>query len=182
MNRSRWRERLPRVGVETALRPWLREPHSLTARLQRHGRFRVRLLQQRLAHANGDEAGLLGVGDRDPCWVREVVLHCDEAPVVFAHTVLPQHPRGVLHHWFARLGTRSLGSLLFAHPGFRRGRLSYARLDPQHPLYAAAAAVLGVRPPAFAARRCLHCFRRQVVLVTEVFSPALADFRPLAGA
>jgi len=154
------------------LRDWLREPDSLTARLMRHGAFRVKLLRQALGYAHPDECAVLGISPRTPCWVREVVLFCDGRPAVFAHTLLPARPHGVLGRWFARLGTRSLGSLLFAFPRFVRGALAFARLDRRHPLYAPASAVFG-GPPATAlhARRCVHALGRQRVLVTEVFSP-----------
>lgn len=169
---SRWRDRPPRRGVEASLRNWLCEPGSLTARLQRSGRFRLQLLRQRLHCVNPDEEDILGLPSHARCWVREVVLHCNDTPVIFAHTVLPTEPRGVLGRWFAGLGGRSLGSLLFAHPGFRRGQLAFARIDPRHPLHARAANALGISPPCFFARRCVHGFGRQRVLVTEVFAAA----------
>ncbi|MBI2307879.1 MAG: chorismate lyase [Rhodocyclales bacterium] len=173
---SGWRRRPFFAGRDVAWRDWLCEAGSLTARLKRRGAFRIELLNQGVRHANRDECAALGIAARTPCWVREVVLYCDGQPVIFAHTVLPAAPRGVLGRWFARLGTRSLGSLLFAHPGFVRGRLAFARLGIRHPLHAPAAAALGRMPPdGFYARRCTHRFRRQAVLVTEVFSPLLAE-------
>ncbi len=170
-----WHRRPLFAGRHDALRDWLCEPDSLTARLKRRGAFRIALLRQERARANADECAALGISPRTPCWVREVVLHCDGLPAIFAHTVLPASPRGVLGRWFARLGTRSLGSLLFAHPGFVRGELAFARLATPHPLHAPAVAALG-RPPAggFRARRCTHRFGGQAVLVTEVFAPRLA--------
>jgi len=170
---SLWRDRTPAIGVDASLRGWLREPGSLTARLQRCGRFRLKLLRQRLHCANPDEEAILGLPSHARCWVREVLLHCNDTPVIFAHTVLPTEPRGVLGRWFAGLGGRSLGSLLFAHPGFKRGQLSFARIDRRHPLYARAAGALGVSPPHFFARRCAHGFGAQRVLVTEVFAKPL---------
>lgn len=169
-----WGHDLPRLGVDASLRDWLREKGSLTARLQRSGRFRLKLIGQRLSGANPDEEALLGLPSHARCWVREVVLYCDDAPVIFAHTVLPASPRGVLGRWFAGLGGRSLGSLLFAHPGFVRDCLSFARIDRRHPLHAAASAALGVSPRHFFARRCVHAFAGQRVLVTEVFAAAPA--------
>jgi len=156
------------------LRDWLREPASLTARLQRCGRFRVAVLRQRLGHANADERVLLGLRANDPCLVREVALYCNEVPVIFAHTVLPASPRGILCRWLARLGSRSLGSLLFAHPAFRRSALAYRAIDRRHPLYAGAAGLCAGQPPSrLAARRCVHRFGPQRVLVSEVFLPAM---------
>lgn len=179
---SRWHHRPFFAGGRVPVRDWLDEPGSLTARLRRCGVFRVELLRQGLSQANADECGILGVSQRLPCWVREVVLRCDERPVIFAHTAMPAWPRGVLAHWFARLGTRSLGSLLFAHPGFVRGQLEFARVDSRHPLYAQAVAVLGI-PAAqfFLARRGTHHFRNQRVLVTEVFSPCLGATGVFSG-
>ena len=171
----RWRNRPPALGLHPHLRNWLCEPASLTARLQRCGRFRLKLLRQRLHVAHCDEEAALGLAPHARCWVREVLLHCNDVPVVFAHTVLAAEPRGVLSRWFAGLGGRSLGSLLFAHPGFERGQLAFARIDPRHPLHARAVAALGVQVPYFLARRCVHRFGRQRLLVTEVFAGAIAS-------
>lgn len=158
------------------MRDWLRERGSLTARLMRHGTFRVAVLRQCLHHANADERALFSLRPAARCHVREVVLYCDGVPVIYAHTVLPAEPRGILSRWFARLGSRSLGSLLFTHAGFVRGPLAYARIDRRHPLFAPAAALLASPPPAtFAARRCLHRYGTQAVLVSEVFLPAIAE-------
>lgn len=174
---SSWQRRPPRLGTDAQLRGWLCEPGSLTARLQRYGHFRLKLLRQRLHRANPDEEAMLSLPSRARCWVREVVLHCDDVPVIFAHTVLPAVPRGVLSRWFAGLGGRSLGSLLFAHPGFVRGPLAFARIDRRHPLYARAEAALGTSPRHFLARRCAHRFGGQRVVVTEVFSAGIASLR-----
>lgn len=175
MRNSNWRSAWRRTGLDAGLADWLREPGSLTARLQRRGQFRVQLLKQKKQQAEADERLPLGLPQQAPCWVREVALHCDGQVLVFAHTVLPADPRGVLGRWFAGLGSRSLGSLLFTHPGFARGALSFARIDARHPLYPRAVAATGMAPKHFHARRCLHRYRQQIVLVTEVFSPVLLN-------
>lgn len=175
---SLWRTAVSRDADTAGVAGWLREPGSLTARLMRQGRFRIVVLNQRLHHAHADECAMLGLQRNAPCHVREVALYCDDVPVIFAHTVLPVSPRGVLTRWFAGLGSRSLGSLLFAHPGFKRGVLAFARIDMRHPLYAMAARLAGSDARAsFAARRCLHRYGRQAVLVSEVFLPAISQFR-----
>lgn len=176
---ARWRAVPPRDRCAATLRDWLRERGSLTARLMRHGSFRVAVLRQSLLHANPDERVLFALRPGARCHVREVVLYCDGVPVIYAHTVLPAEPRGTLSRWFARLGSRSLGSLLFTHPGFVRGSLAYARIDHRHPLFAPAAAQLAVPPATFSARRCLHRYGTQAVLVSEVFLPAIEQLPPL---
>ena len=105
-------------------------------------------------------------------WVREVLLECDGRPVIFAHTTLSTAANGRLSRWMSGLGNRSLGSLLFAYPGFRREAIEYLRLDRRHPLYQRAAAVADVGDYLWA-RRSLHRLDIQRVLVTEVFLPAI---------
>ena len=176
MKRSKWRSRLPAWADDPYLRTWLTEPDSLTARCQRNCQvFRVRLLRFGKGMALADEAVEGGVG-RELAWVREVVLECDGEPVIFAHTTLAATGNGRLTRWISRLGTRSLGSLLFAYPGFRRGAIEFLRLDCRHPLYQRAAALSAVGCELWA-RRSLHRLGTQQVLVTEVFLPDIRHLK-----
>ena len=176
--RLAWRARQVRSPEYTAFTVWLRHRGSLTARLQARGTFAVHLLRQSLARPTLDEAVSLGIKPSQLAWIREVVLLCDGQPVVFAHTVLPYRPRGALTRWFARLGNRSLGAVLFSHHGFSRGALKSKRIDHRHALFAPAIAAMQLQtaaPPTLWARRSLFVFRSQSVLVSEVFSPVLGD-------
>jgi len=165
--RSYWRSRLIGGPDDPVLRSWLTETGSLTKRCQAAcGHFRVRLLRFERARALADE-----IGDTQ-AWVREVVLECDGSPVIFAHTTLLAASRGRLGRWMARLGSRSLGSLLFSFPGFQRGRIEFLRLDQRHPLYRLAATQGPVAAKLWA-RRSRHRLDGQEVLVTEVFLPAI---------
>ncbi|MBL8403903.1 Chorismate pyruvate-lyase [bioreactor metagenome] len=170
MKRSNWRSHLAGGPQSPVLRSWLTEPGSLTARcLQSSQRFGVRLLQFGKGKALADEA-IDGGCDGALAWVREVELICDGRPVIFAHTTLAASRNGRLTRWMARLGSRSLGSLLFAYPGFSRGQIEFLRLDDRHPLYRKAAARYSL-PRHLWARRSLHRLDGQQVLVTEVFLP-----------
>ncbi|NJD25098.1 MAG: chorismate lyase [Betaproteobacteria bacterium] len=165
---SVWRRCFAGRAPAPALRSWLTESGSLTARCQAAcTHFRVRLLRFGRARALADE----GCG-RPAVQVREVLLECDGVPVIFAHTTLSTATGGRLSRWIARLGSRSLGSLLFAHPGFVRGGIEYCRLDSRHPLYRRVAAVAPVGPELWA-RRSRHRLGVQEVLVTEAFLPAI---------
>ena len=175
--RSVWRGRLLHTADNLPYIPWLRDRGSLTERIRGQGRFAVRLLRQKLALPTRDEAQLLGINAGTLVRVREVALLCDGVAVVFAHTVLPCNPRGPLTRWLARIGTRSLGSLLFADPGFSRGEINCLRLDQRHALFQPAAQVLEGAPKHLWARRSLFRFGQQSVLVTEVYSAALCGAR-----
>ena len=179
-NRSGWREHPRHTKEDPDIRSWLTNAGSLTARLQTLGTFSVTLLDQRLAKPTGDEAEGLGLRRTQVAWTREVALSVDGKPVVFAHTVLPRRPRGPLIRWLKRLGNRSLGALLFAHPRFSRGPLAARRLDPRHALFYPSIEALQLtdaQPPALWARRSRFSFGKQSILVTEVFSPAVSKFR-----
>lgn len=173
MKRSKWRVRLAGGLVDPILRSWLSEPDSLTARCQRgSSTFRVRLLNYGKGKALADEVAGDATG-RQLAWVREVALECDGQPVIFAHTTLSAAARGRMGRWMAGLGSRSLGSLLFSRPGFKRGAIEFLRLDARHPLYCRAATLCPVTSTLWA-RRSRHRLGNQAVLVTEVFLPGVA--------
>lgn len=168
MTARQWHPCLVGGVGDRALRDWLTESGSLTARCQAACRdFRVRLLRYGKAAPLADESPV-----RRNAWVREVVLECDGVPVIFAHTTLSTATNGRLTRWLSRLGSRSLGSLLFSWPGFRRGAIEYCRLDARHPLFRRAAAH-GESGKYLWARRSWHRLGGQQVLVTEVFLPAI---------
>lgn len=178
MRESSWRLPRKRDAAQAGLAGWLRDRGSLTARLSRHGRFSVNVCHEGWRRPLPDEFPLLGTASRELVRTREVVLCCDGVPVVFAHTVLGPRPRGALTLWFKRVGKRSLGALLFAHPGIRRGTLEARRLDRRHPLFDPAASAFAGHAPVSRelwARRSRFGFGRQTLLVSEVFSPAVAD-------
>jgi chorismate lyase len=175
-NSFAWRAKIPRNKTSVPFISWLRDRGSLTARLEARGSFAVSLLQQRMTIPSRDEALALGIQHNRLARLREVVLFCDDHPLVFARTVLSCCPRGPMTGWLARLGNRSLGALLFSHPGFVRGAIHCKRLDHRHALFLPAvdALQLAAKPPATLwARRSLFSFGVQSVLVTEIFSPVL---------
>ena len=179
-NRSGWREHTLQATNNHGIRTWLTDPGSLTWRLQTLGSISVKLLNQGLAHPTADEAAELGLKHTHLAWTREVALLVDDRPMVFAHTILPRRPRGPLIRWLERLGNRSLGALLFAHPGFQRGRLAARRLDRRHTLFQSAANALQITDKPHRelwARRSRFTFGAQSILVTEIFSPEVSKFR-----
>lgn len=157
--------RLPRALG--SLRRWLTEPGSLTARCQQNCRhFKVKLIKDQLGYPISHPSKQLQ-------HLREVLLLCDDHPVIFAHTTLARHPRGCLHLWLQGLGERSLGSLLFRCKTFKRGPIEYRRLDSRHPLFQRASSLVEIDAPYLWARRSRHQLGAQSVLVTEVFLPGI---------
>ncbi len=158
-------------------RTWLTDRGSLTQRIaDRCADFRVEVVFQGLRKPTRDEAFLFTDCGRSNVLVREVYLCCGATPVVFAHSVT--RPRDVRGAWAAltRLGSRSLGSRLFADPRVYRCPLHQLKLTARHELYRLATLRLASGlPAALWARRSLFLRHKSPILVTEVFLPGILD-------
>ncbi|MDQ7969893.1 MAG: chorismate lyase [Oxalicibacterium faecigallinarum] len=177
---ARWTSNINHVNASLAMQAWLTDQMSLTVKLmQRCERFRVQRLMQGNARVLRDEVQAIDLPRRVAVQQREVLLRCDEQPVVYAHTVVPLTATASDWPFFGRLGERSLGTTLFGDPRVQRGVLEYARLRVCHPLMRRAAQALDVdiAMPLFA-RRCLYRRRQGLLLVTEIFLPALDRIGP----
>jgi len=177
---ARWLSHVNGVNASMQMRDWLTDTVSLTMKLTaRSEQFRVRRLRQERGLCLADEFAAVELPRRRLVQEREVLLQCDGRPVVFAHTIVPLDATTYDWPFFGTLGERSLGTTLFGDPRVTRGALQYARLCRQHPLVRRASAALGgadFRAPLFA-RRCLYRRRRGVLLVTELFLPAILNLR-----
>lgn len=156
-----------------ALRRWLTDRGSLTARLERHaGSVKVRVLFQGLRRANRDESFLFE-GRVARVLVREVLLMKGATPLVFAHTVLDPHALRGAWRRITGLGTRPLGAALFADPRVARFPLRQKKLPRTHELHRRAAAQLKKQPQTLWARRSIFAVGKSPILVSEVFLPAI---------
>ena len=175
LRQAAWRPHAGAVRAPDALRDWLTTEGSLTARLvSSSDTFRVRRLHQRAATCLADEAQAIGLARPGRVWEREVLLECDGKPVVFGHTVVPTNCTAADWPLFSALGERSLGTTLFYDPLVRRGQLEYARIRAGHPLMGRVREALGgADEPLYYARRCVYRRRQGLLLVTEVFLPAV---------
>ncbi len=154
---------------------WLRDDGSLTAKLVRacNGRFRVRVLRQGWGRPLYSESRLLRMRRGETALVREVELLCAETPWVFARTLIPASSLRGPARRLADLGERPLGAVLFADPSMRRGATQIARLQPRHPLFAAATGSLEDQPAELWGRRTLFYLSGKPLLVNEIFLPAI---------
>lgn len=180
---AKWHRQAGAVGAEPAMRDWLETKASLTARLVASSdAFRVQRLHQKVAPCSIEEAAAIGLPRRERVWEREVLLLCDGVPVVFGHTVVPMSATASDWPLFSALGERSLGSTLFYDPKVRRGPLEFARLREGHPLLARVGAALGTDLSGinFHARRCVYRRHQGLLMVTEVFLPAVINLTAAA--
>jgi len=174
-NEPRWRASRQYTGAElpSASRPWLLDDSSLTTRLitLNQGEFRVQRLYQGWQQPLLSECNLLGVARRQWALVREVGLSLAATTVVFARSVFPiASLTGDLAH-LRYLKNRSLGAILFNHPGMRRSPFELARIgsdsDYLPPELQQSATVWG--------RRSRFVISGRSIMVSEVF---LESFSP----
>jgi chorismate--pyruvate lyase len=159
------------------LQDWLVHCGSLTRRLkQRCGKFSVERVSTRIRPANPDEERELRLRRGQYAYVREVVLYCDNQPVVFAHSVVPlKNLRGPWNS-VTRLGSRPLGEALFTNHLVRRDPLSYRSLHRHHRLFRQTMRAVALDDKVkLLARRSRFSLKGRALMVTEVFLPAILD-------
>lgn len=184
---AHWHRHINGVHATPLMADWLSNRASLTARLIAHSQqFRVQRLYQGRAMCLQDECAEIGLAKPQQVIEREVLLHCDDVAVVYAHTILPLSANAQQWPLFASLGNRSLGTTLFNDPLVQRGQLQYARLGWPHPLmrriqHCGLIQQGGseLRTPLWA-RRSIFTRHGAKLLVTEVFLPTIQDLRLVA--
>lgn len=162
--RRLWHPSQHPLDVPPRLRQWLLAQGSLTKQLtaQAHGQFRVQPFYQAFARPSLDEARFLGVPAYQRAWIREVQLYgCDPTAWVRARSVIPISTLTGRGRRLRHLGSRSLGSLLFAR---------------QHPPCTRQVA----RLPLGWARRSRYVWHGQPLLVQECFLPSFEQHLNLA--
>ena len=177
---ARWQRHINGVQPTSVMSEWLTNRASLTARLVAHCKqFRVQRLFQGQSMCLRDEFTQIDLVRPQRVIEREVLLMCDEVPVVYAHTVLPRTATADEWPLFASLGNRSLGTTLFNDPLVHRGQLQFARLHLGHPLMRKIVALnlLKEVPNFLYARRSVFMRHGAKLLVTEVFLPTMNDLQ-----
>lgn len=167
--RLHWLARIPQE-----FQSWLRDEGSLTRRVLQtcgKGKFRVRLLHQGWKRPLNSEGRLLRIRGNGVSLIREVELHCDLTPWVFARTVIPATSLKGSARRLAQLGEKPLGAVLFTDTKVTRGMTQVAKLQPRHPLFAAATVHLATQPKELWGRRTLFFISGRPILVNEIFLP-----------
>ncbi|EXJ09688.1 MULTISPECIES: chorismate--pyruvate lyase family protein [Nitrincola] len=159
--RSTWLSAKRRPALSSHWRNWLCDKGSLTEALIRasHGQFSVKLLSQNLAIPTKDEASALGLNPKQRVLIREVELLGHQQPWVYARSVVPVATLKQCHQRLNRLGSRSLGTMLFTDPTIKRGDIELCHF------YA--------NGQAYPSRRSVFWIAAHPLLVTEIFLPPM---------
>jgi len=153
-------------------RKWLVHEGSLTLRLQsRYQDFCVKPLMVAYTKANQDEIFPLNINCRERVLIRNVFLIGQQAPVVFAHSVIPNEILFGRWRGLKYLGAKPLGASLFSNPKVQRTTLNYKKIGKNHPLYQELKKYFPETTSSLWARRSVFKFQRANIMVTEVFLP-----------
>lgn len=160
--------------INARLRNWLFDRGSLTARLMDHcgDGFSVKLISLRRASPAFDEIVALGMQPRAQALVREVLLCCNEKPLVYARTIIPlSSMRGALRG-LAMLGNRPLGAVLFSDPSMTRQPVEVAMLHSGHVYHER---INRLTEESVWGRRSVFTLKGEKLLVSEFFLPELFE-------
>lgn len=167
VRKSSWRllHKTSRRDIPRGLYELLSSKGSLTSRLRLlcGESFNVQVLSQKVRLPASDELTCL----RSPAgrWmlVREVVLRCNDTPLVFARTVIPLATLTGAHRRLASLGSRPLGEVLFSDPCMTRGEIEVAGFTCTMP------AACANHPGHVWGRRSVFYLGHKPLLVSEIF-------------
>lgn len=174
--RHRWyrRHQLFNHSIPASLSPWLFDVSSLTARMIElcGDNFSVHVISQRWQRLDSEEASAMALKNVRSALVRQVLLCCDNQPLVYARTVIPSTTIQGAQRRYANMGNRPLGAMLFADRTMRREAVQVSRLSPKHK----ANQYADIDEPVWG-RRSVFRVAGKPILVSEYFLPELLQLK-----
>jgi len=148
---------------------WLLEAGSLTAKLKSHcQQFSVHVLNEAPFDLTSEQQALLNTS-LSHALNREVLLLCDNKPMVYAQSWLPADDT-LKKQQLLSMGTRPLGDVIFQDSSLLRTEIEVAEFSEQHQL-GSLINELGLEPQMLWGRRSVFSLSRAHFLVAEVFLP-----------
>jgi chorismate--pyruvate lyase len=117
-----------------AIRSWLLESGPITKRIKQKGTFRLHLIQDKFSSIKQDDKDFIECTSNE-IKLREVLLYCDDSPIVFAQTIIPAETisRGLKQ--LGNLGSKPLGDILFEKDVFTKDKVLYALFEKNSRFY-----------------------------------------------
>lgn len=162
-------------AVPGDIAPWLFDHGSLTRKIIKNckNKFRVEVISQQWQRPMLNEALRLGVHPEHHALIREVLLYCGDTPWVFARSVLPGKTLTGPRRFLGKLGSRSLGEILFPDPNIHRDALEIAEIKKNQCMFKRATERLSDSPDSVWARRSIFYLHKKPLLINEVFLPSV---------
>ncbi len=152
---------MPNTLLAQPWREWLLDSGSLTQNLKNlaPNRFSVKVLHTGFGRASLSEAHTLDIPFREQIYIREVALCIDNAPQIFARSVIPRSTLTGSERQLLFLRDKPLGEFLFKHKHMSRGKI-----EVKHGL---------INDRSSWARRSIFNVNHKPLLVSEFFLPSL---------
>jgi chorismate--pyruvate lyase len=175
-SKQRWyrRHQLFNRVIDPSLSAWLFDVSSLTARIVElcGNDFSVRVLSQSWQKIEAEEAAAMSLRHVHAALVREVLLCCNDIPLVYARTVIPSTTLQGAQRLYANMGNRPLGAMLFADRTMRREAVQVAMLTAGDEVKQFA----GPELPVWG-RRSVFRVAGKPLLVSEYFLPEILKLK-----
>jgi chorismate--pyruvate lyase len=160
---------------------WLGDTGSLTQKIEQviDQKLEVLVLRDCRQSLDSDEGRYFHFKIKH-CRVREVLLCVNGVPLVMARSVIPTMSSSGSNHEVLRLGKKPLGAVLFAKTrmhSHKKPLREIACLDQQSTLWKKCVRLYPDLPSASWARRTLYQLKGRPLLVSEIFLPALLNYR-----
>ena len=166
--------RLSEFSASSQAADWIQSQGSLTVRIRELGiAFNLEVLSQTEQALTKEQRALLETQD-DSGLIREVLLKQGACPLVYAQTLIPESTSSGTESMLTKLGSQSLGQVLFQSPQATRGQIEFAQVLPDSELANYIENQLG-QPIVQACfiRRSRFLLNQKPLLVSECFLPAL---------
>jgi len=168
---TNWISETEPLSCKPNIASWLFDHNSLTKKLEsQFNDFYVEVKQQVNIKPNTQLSPLFNEETR--ILVREVFLHCEHKPVVFAQTEIPFSTLTEQQSTLAEIGEQSLGNILFQDPTMLRGQIEVTEFEIGSPFHQLATDLHQPVEHSLWARRSLFYINNKPLLVTELFLPA----------
>jgi len=134
-------------------------------------KFSVHVISQGWQKLDTEEAAAMSLKNAHSALVRQVLLCCNNQPLVYARTVIPEKTIHGAQRRYANMGSRPLGAMLFADRTMRRETVQVSMLPAEH----AVNQYTNTGEPIWG-RRSVFRVSGKPLLVSEYFLPELLKF------
>tara|TARA_B110000211_G_C14037147_1_gene535106 strand:- start:1045 stop:1623 length:579 start_codon:yes stop_codon:yes gene_type:complete len=164
---ANWQSTSSVSDLSSAEQEWLFEPNSLTAKLKSKSQiFSVKVLSEQLFTLSPEQQNLLSCATQTAI-NREVILLCDNVPMVYAQSWLPKSDASNPLH---NIGERPLGDVIFQDPALKRTDIEIASFNFSHSIQQLVT-LLNLPNRDLLGRRSVFSLHEYKFLVCEVFLP-----------
>jgi len=116
------------------IRSWLLEKGPITKRIKKNGAFKLHLIQDKLSFVKQEDKDFIDCKSNE-IKLREVILFCENEPIVFAQTIIPFETISNGFKKLGNLGNKPLGDILFEKDIFTKDKVVYALFENESGLY-----------------------------------------------